>query len=116
LQEISGDVIMAIKAIWFGNKSDNLTLNLTQRGGNRVVLATTITFDLISENVGRIDSETATSFGLDEIPAAVATSVVKNTKDGDPCIVVLEYGKPVSESVRDTISEYVGKCLKSVAA
>ncbi len=106
---------MTIKVISFGAKTEGNRLTIVQRGGKRVVLATTIEIDCISERIDKIDTETAVTFGLEEIPEKVARKVLEDTLDGQPAIVVMEYQKAVKDDVRDKVSAFVAKCVRQVA-
>lgn len=106
---------MTIKVISFGSKASYNRMTIIQRGGKRVVLATTIEIDCVSERIDKIDSETTVVFGIEEIPEKVARKVLEDTPDGQPAIVVMEYQKAVKDDVRDKVSAFVAKCVRQVA-
>jgi len=106
---------MTIKVISFGTNTADNRLTLVQRGGKRIVLATTIDIDIISERIDKIDKDTAVVFGLEEIPEKVARKVLEDTPEGHCAVVVMEYGKAVKDDVRDKVAAFVGKCVRQVA-
>ncbi|AYD00900.1 hypothetical protein [Neorhizobium sp. NCHU2750] len=106
---------MTIKVISFGVNTPHNRLTLVRRGGKRIVLATTIEIDCISERIDKIDSDTAVVFGLEEIPEKVARKVLEDTPEGLPAIVVMEYQKAVKDDVKDKVAAFVAKCVRQVA-
>lgn len=106
---------MTIKVISFGSNTDSNRLTIVQRGGKRIVLATTIEIDIISERIDKIDKDTTVVFGLEEIPEKVARKVLEDTAEGQSAIVVMEYGRAVKDDVKDKVAAFVAKCVRQVA-
>ncbi|MBD8663145.1 hypothetical protein IFT59_07745 [Rhizobium sp. CFBP 8752] len=107
---------MAIKVIWFGKNDPNTTLNIIQRNGKKVALVTVMNIETISKNVAKIDSETAVSFAIEEVPLAAARKMLADVEPGEPAFIVLEYGKPVDDAVAQVVGEFVRRCVNSVQA
>lgn len=106
---------MSIKVIWFGNNDPNTTLNIIQRNGKKVALVTAVNIETISENVGKIDSETAVSFAVEEVPLSAARKMLADVEPGERAFIVLEYGKPVPDAVSQVAGDFVSRCLKAVS-
>lgn len=105
---------MSIKVIWFGNNDPNTTLNIIQRNGKKVALVLAINIEIIGENVGKIDSETAVSFAVEEVPLSAARKMLADVEPGDPAFIALEYGKPVPDAVSQVVRDFVKRCVKTV--
>lgn len=105
---------MAIRVIWFGNNDPATTLNIIKRNGKKIALVTVMNIETISENVTKIDSETAVSFAVEEVPLAAARKILSEVETGQPAFIALEYGKPVSDAVAQVVGDFVQRCMKSV--
>ena len=105
---------MAIKVIWFGKNDPNTTLNIIPRSGKKIALVTVMNIDTISENVAKIDSETAVSFAVEEVPLSAARKMLADVEPGEPSFIALEFGKPVPDAAAQVVGEFVSRCVKSV--
>lgn len=106
---------MSIKVILFGNNDPITTLNIIQRNGKKVALVTVMNIETISKNVAKIDSDTAVSFAVEEVPLAAARKMLADAEPGKTAYLVLEYGKPVGDAVAQVIGEFVRRCVKAVS-
>lgn len=103
-----------IKVISFGTNDAANRLSIIQRNGKKIALALVINIETISENIAKIDSETAVTFSVEEVPLAAARKVLADTAEGHPALIALEYGKQVSEDVLAVISEFVTRSVQTL--
>jgi hypothetical protein len=106
---------MSIKVIWFGNNDPITTLNIIQRNGKKVALVTVMNIETISENLAKIDSETAVSFAIEEVPLAAARKMLADVEPGEPAFIALEYGRPVGDAVAEVVGNFVRRTVKAVS-
>ncbi len=70
-------------------------------------VVTVFNIETISENVAKIDSETAVSFAIEEVPLAAARKMLADVEPGEPAFIALEYSKPVPDAVARVIGDFV---------
>ncbi|AYD01759.1 hypothetical protein [Neorhizobium sp. NCHU2750] len=103
-----------IKVILFGANTPENRINIAQRNGKKIALAVSLELDVISERLEDLNSQAAVNFSITEIPLDVAKKVIADTAEGQPAIVVMEYGKPVKDAVKDKVADWVAKCVRQV--